>query len=138
MPKVFLSHSTNDRAFVERQLVPLFDGENIDVWYAPDDIHTADEWERRIVQGLETCDWFLVVMSPNAVTSEWVKAEVHWAMENRTHKVVPVMIAPCNPIDLHLKLPRIQYVDFLGSGDEAKEKLLKTWNRSKRQSQKTN
>ena len=62
---VFVSHSSRDRGFVEREIIPLLQRHGVGTWYSKDDIETASEWERTIRQGLETCDWFLVVLSPH-------------------------------------------------------------------------
>src|SRR5580704_3397167 len=126
MPKVFVSHSTKDRVLVEREIISLLNAHGIETWYSKDNIRTADHFERTIRKGLESCDWFLVVMSPNAVDSEWVKDEVHWAVEERPGKLVPVLIGDCKPRDLHIRMGRIQYVDFLHDPD-AGRRLLATW-----------
>ena len=38
MPRVFISHSSLDREFVERELIPLVRDHGIDTWYSRDDI----------------------------------------------------------------------------------------------------
>ena len=101
MPKVFISHSTRDRDFVEREIIALLSAHAIETWYCKDDIRTADEWERTIFKGLEACEWFLLCMSEHAAASEWVKDEVHWAIDERPGKIVPVLIGSCKPRDLH-------------------------------------
>jgi len=52
---------------------------------------------------------------------------VLWALEKRKERVVPVMIETCNPADLHLKLLRIQHVDFRHDRQTAKRRLLQIW-----------
>src|SRR5262245_46867965 len=112
MPKVFISHSTEDRTLVRKQILdPLFRA-GIEIWYSVDSIRTADHWERTILQGLQGCDWFLVVLSPRAAKSEWVKDELHWAMEERQGRVIPVLIEPCDLRQFHIRLPRIQVLNF--------------------------
>jgi hypothetical protein len=120
-----VSHSTLDRAFVEGQIIPSLRRCGVEPWYSESDIRGADAWERSIVAGLESCDWFLVVMSPRSAESEWVKDEVHWALDNRPGRVVPVLIEECDPIRFHLRLRRIQYVDFRGNRAKARAMLAK-------------
>ena len=45
-------------------------------------------------------------------------------MENRQDRIVPVLIEDCDPVDLHLGLSRIQYVDYRRPTQEAVESLL--------------
>jgi hypothetical protein len=124
MPKVFVSHSTHDRRFVESVLIPTLTAHGIESWYSKQDIRGASEWARRIVVGMKECDWFLVVMSHESAESQWVRDEVHWAMDHRWEKIVPVLIDDCDPMDLHLRLRRIQFIDFRQNNERAREQLL--------------
>jgi hypothetical protein len=124
---VFISHSTLDRERVENEIVGLLQSKGIETWYAKDDIVTAEVWERSIREGLKRCEWFLVAVSPNAIKSEWVQREVHWAMERRAGKVVVVLLEPCDPADLHLGLDRIQFADFTEDISEGQRRLLEVW-----------
>jgi hypothetical protein len=55
-PRVFISHSTHDRQFVEDELLPILRQQGVETWYAPTDIQTSDDWERMIIRGLHLCD----------------------------------------------------------------------------------
>ena len=114
--KVFISHATADREFVEQVIIPFLERNGIGIWYSKKDIRTADQWERAIRKGLTVSDWFLVVMSPRSLASEWVQREVHWAMENRLGRLIPVVLESTKADDWHLGLDRIQHVDFRGQG----------------------
>lgn len=127
MAKVFISHSSSDRAFVESSLVPVLQRAGLETWYSQDDIRASQNWERSILKGLESCDWFLVVMSSAAAASPWVKAEVHWALGNRRTQFVPVMIEECNPLDFDLRMPQIQYVDYRRASPSADSFLLQSF-----------
>ena len=127
MSSVFVSHSSLDRDFVEREIITLLRRNGIETWYSRDSIQTAAEWERHIRQGLRTCDWFLVALSPNSVESDWVKSEVDWALVERRGRVIPVMLETCDPTDLHLKLRLIQHIDFSQNIEQAQDRLLALW-----------
>lgn len=101
----------------------------IATWYSADSIQTAAKWQRAIQDGLKSCDWFLVALSPRSVASEWVSAEVHLAMGRRQGYIVPVLIDDCDPTDLHLMLDQIHYVDFRDEArrPEARRRLLAVW-----------
>jgi formylglycine-generating enzyme required for sulfatase activity len=123
MPRVFISHATTDRAFVEREIIPLLERNGLETWYAQTDIPGASEWERSILQGLRSCEHFLVVMSPRSAQSKWVKREVDWAFA-RDRPVVPVMLEACDPDDFHFGLAALQYVDFRGDVSAGRQRLL--------------
>jgi phosphotransferase system HPr (HPr) family protein len=128
--QVFISYSHNDLIFVQTNLVPFLRSARFDPWFAVDSIRGADRWERSVLEGLQSSQWFLVVMSPHATTSEWVRLEVHWASEHREGKIIPIMIADCNPWNVHMKLGNLQYIDFRHELDHARNKLLSTLNRN--------
>src|SRR3954470_20823644 len=62
-PRAFISHATPDWPFIAREILPVLAGSGIDTWHSKEDIQTAERWERSIYEGLNACDWFLVVVS---------------------------------------------------------------------------
>lgn len=127
MPRVFISHSAKDRDQVQRHVISFLREHGIETWYSTDNIKKASDWERQIRAGLEQCDWFLVAVSPHAIDSLWVRTEVHWALEEMTGKVIPVLLEDCDPSKLHLMLRLIQYIDFREDANKAQQELLSTW-----------
>ena len=122
--RVFVSHSTKDRAFVEQEIVSVLENNGIATWYSKVDIQTAVEWERSILQGLQSTEWFLLVMSSTSMSSEWVKDELHWAIDNRPQNLIPVLIDDCDPRQFHIRLARLQHIDFRDKRDEARNRLV--------------
>lgn len=127
MPSVFISHSIINRGFIEAHILPPLREHDIQPWYSPVDIQAMAEWDKQIKAGLQTSDWFLVVMSSASVGSEWVKSETHWAFNNRANRIIPVLIEDCDPIELHLHLPRCQYIDFRYDLAAGRDQLLQCW-----------
>lgn len=124
MPCVFVSHASSDRAFAEGRIIPLLQELGLSTWYSRDDIRAADEWERKLLRGLESCEHFLLIMSPRSASSDWVKAEVQWAIENRwPGRIVPVLLEDCRPESFHLWMGRLQFVDFREPPEVARQKL---------------
>lgn len=123
MEKVFVSHSSEDRQLVEDVVVPSLRDLGLDTWYSTANIRASEQWERSIVRGLERCQWFVVAMTPSASQSPWVRSEVYWAVEHRWGRIVPLLLKDCNPLDFHLRMPELQYIDFRGHDQMAKQKL---------------
>lgn len=124
MPRLFISHSTADRQFIEEELAGLLRALGFDIWYSKDSIETAEQWEQAIRRGLESSKWVVVLLSPRAARSRWVKAEISWAMEERTENLIPLLLEECNPLDFHLQLAQIQYIDFRDNLRWARERLI--------------
>jgi phosphotransferase system HPr-like phosphotransfer protein len=114
--KVFISYSHHDLPFVLQSVVPVVKAAGFSPWFSTDNIRGADRWERAIVTALQTSEWF-VVLSPNAIGSEWVRLEVHWAAEHRVGRIIPVLFQKCNAWDIHMILGPLQYIDFNAPSD---------------------
>lgn len=124
MEQVFISHSSADRPFVESELLPALHRRGFETWYSKHDIPGASQWESEIKGALKASRWFIVVVSPPALCSDWVQAEVHWALENMKGRVIPLLVENCDLTDLHLKLIRLQHVDYRGNRTLARIQLL--------------
>lgn len=124
MPHVFVSHASQDHDVIYPRIVQLLNEHGLTTFYSRDSILGAQEWEKRIREGLEDCAWFLVALSPNSVKSEWVQAEVGWALVNRRGRLIPVLVGDCRPEDCNLRLCQIQYVDLRADHPEARKALI--------------
>jgi hypothetical protein len=124
---VFISHSAEDRDFTETCILPPLKSHSLSTWYAGTSIQPGEDWERSVLAGMKSCRWFLVVLSPDAVRSEWVSDEIHWAFLKRRGQIIPVMYRTCDVCDLHLSLAPLHYVDFRHDLEGAQKRLLTFW-----------
>lgn len=76
-PKIFVSHSTKDTAFATK-LVQDLSAAGAQAWMDVNDLG-AGNFQERIDKALAECEWFLLVLTRNALTSEWVRQEVYAA-----------------------------------------------------------
>lgn len=108
--KVFLSHSTKDKEFVD-YLGEKFQEENFSVWI--NNIEAGEELESAISQGIEASNYVVVVLSPDSVKSEWVKAEWNKALKlekkGKIRRVIPILLRDCN---IPLRLDKKLHIDF--------------------------
>jgi hypothetical protein len=128
VPRVFISHSTKDRTFVEEQILPLLQTHGLRVWYCQDHLLPGKHLDQAIRAALEECEWFLVVVSKNSAASDGVQEEVDWALNHRRKedRIIPICIDDTTPDALKLRFARLLYVDFRDVAD-ARKKLLSTW-----------
>lgn len=126
--EVFLSHSNQDRAFVDG-LANMLRRHSIPVWYSQTDIRGAQQWHDEIGAALQRCDWFLLVLSPQSLVSDWVKSELMYAFRHNRfrERVVQVLYEECDSERLSWRLPEFQMVDFTRSFDEGCVDLLRIW-----------
>jgi hypothetical protein len=72
--KVFLSHSTKDKQFVQTLAAEL-EAEKIEPWLCEVDIELGDNFVARIEEGLCDADLTVLFWSPEAARSAWTRLE---------------------------------------------------------------
>jgi formylglycine-generating enzyme required for sulfatase activity len=109
--QVFISHAHQDTEFAHRLATDLRT-RGRRVWIAPDSIWPGEKWAEAIDRGLDECGVFVLVLTPSAVSSGWVKAETYAAIElTQTGEVqfLPVEVASCKPPPMWRTFQRIQF-----------------------------
>jgi len=72
--KVFISHSSVDKKFVQRLAADL-QREGVDAWLDQWEINPGDRIPERLEEGLLEAEVFALVLSPDSVNSQWVEYE---------------------------------------------------------------
>ena len=78
--KIFISYSRRDQEFVAR-LASDLDAQVAGVWFDKSDIQIGQNWHNEILEGIQTCQAFILVLSPDAAESKYVAEEVNKALE---------------------------------------------------------
>jgi hypothetical protein len=76
--RVFVSHSSKDKAFVRRLVQELGADHSLRFWIDENEIHAGADVQRVITQSLRPTDtdWLLLVISEHSTESSWVNFEV--------------------------------------------------------------
>jgi hypothetical protein len=129
--EVFISHAHANHSFLNR-LCAVLRAHAISHWYSKTHLIGAQQWHDEIGNALGRCDWFLVVLSPAATKSEWVKRELVYALNEAryTGKIIPILLVSCNYNRLSWTLGEFQFVSFANDFDEGCKNLLKVWGRT--------
>jgi hypothetical protein len=114
-PRVFVSYSHADQAFVDKLLRSL-KVLPVSVWVDKLEIRVGDSIIDKVASGLRDADALVIVLSPASVTSRWVAEELNAAfmrmMEGREVRVCPALMERC---ELPLFLAGRKYADFTGN-----------------------
>jgi len=126
--KLFLSHSSRDRAFILR-LVKVLESNGIPYWYSATHIKGAKQWHDEIGKALRQCNWFLVVLTPDSVRSQWVKRELLFALDEARYRgrIIPLLYKSCKYSRLSWTLPSFEIVDFRNTFDSGCVQLFRVW-----------
>jgi len=113
MAKVFISHSSEDKYFVNL-LVALLEFHYIETWCSLTNLHPGTKFPGEIENALKTSDYMLVIVSKNSIKSKWVTKEIA-VFETRKpgSLVVPLLL---DPVDLDEVVPGLsdyQSIDFM-------------------------
>ncbi|HVR97845.1 MAG TPA: toll/interleukin-1 receptor domain-containing protein [Thermoanaerobaculia bacterium] len=125
-PLVFLSHNWRDKSFAKR-LAEDLEKYGARVWFDTEQIRVGESIISKIAEGVQDCNFLVVILSPNSVGSSWVQTELRLAMTQELNlgqvKVLPLLYQDCQmPSFLSDKL----YADFRAEQRyrEALERLL--------------
>jgi hypothetical protein len=127
-PKVFVSHSTQDHAFAEKFAADLRSN-GVDAWYSGWEIKPGDSIRQKIDEGLEGCEFFIIVLSKSSISRPWVQTELDAAtvakLNGKARKIIPIKIEDCG--DLPPTLGSLCWEDFsTASYDLALKRVLES------------
>jgi hypothetical protein len=121
MQKIFISYSRKDIDFA-RKLAGDLEKADYDIWWDITDLRGGDDWVKTLPAAIASSDFFIIILTPNSVESEWVRKEYTQAL-NLRKKIVPIMFEMC---DVPFALNTINYVNFMsGEYEDQFENLLK-------------
>lgn len=124
MGETFLSYSRHDQEFANRLTQSLKD-HGIQVWVDTQEIQGGDAWRAAISRAIAECDAFLVILSPQSVTSKNVVKEVSIA-ESRDRHIIPIMYQQVEiPAAMEYQLAELQRIDFSVGFEASLDRLLK-------------
>jgi len=96
--RVFISHSSTDNEFAQR-LAKDLRAAGFDIWFDGDQIHVGDTIIDMIAKGVAKCDYMIIILSPEAVESAWVRSELlmflNEELERNKTVVLPVLFRKC-------------------------------------------
>lgn len=124
MSSIFLCHSHKDKPFA-RKLSEKVKANGIRVWIDEAEMLPGDSLISKIESAIEEFAYLGVILSPNSVSSEWVRIEVNLALtmeiKGKRVKVLPLLYQKCNiPGFLGDKV----YADFTEDFEVGFESLL--------------
>jgi hypothetical protein len=124
MPTIFLSHTSIDKPFVERLAVDL-SRVGVKAWFDKWEIKVGDSLTWKIESGIKESEYLAIILSPEALASEWVKIELTSALIKQIQLkkifVLPILYRNC---DVPLFLADKRYANFTQDYDYGLRELL--------------
>ena len=101
---IFISYSRRDQEFVTRLAADL-DRQVAGVWFDQSTIRAGQKWHDEIMEGIRECKAFVLVLSPDAMQSKYVREEVETALA-LGKPIFPVIYRPARWTDEFAQLVR--------------------------------
>ena len=109
MPKVFLSYSSQDEAFV-RKLYDRLTRDGVDCFFDRESLEAGSSWVEKLEQEIKASDWLILVVTPDYLNSPWTKKERNAAMAI-SHVGKPIIPLRRQDCDMPLFLQDLQPLD---------------------------
>ena len=126
MAQIFTSYSRRDTETVDT-IVGKMTQAGIHVWLDRADIKAGNTWRVQIVQAIDTCAAFVLMLSPNSAASDNVRREIDLTQDSgRT--IFAVKLEPVKlPAEIRYQLAGLQFIDVKMVGfDKAVSQLIET------------
>ncbi len=123
--QVFISYASEDKELAKK-LSRLLENVGLGVWLEESHIMPGDNWAEKISQALKESQAMVVLVSPAAVKSEWVRREIEFALGAKEYsgRLLPVFVGPRERIPQD-RLPWIlRRLEGIELTDQAEEKGL--------------
>ena len=124
-PYIFVSYAHKDSALVFPELVAL-KAKGYRIWY-DEGIDPGNEWPEAIANALVGCAYFVVYITPNAVTSRNVRNEINFGLNKGLPFLAIHLVETQLPAGLELRMGDIQAImRFKMTAESYERKLEKT------------
>ncbi len=102
--KVFISHSgsSKDEALADKVVCSLEEA-GLDVWYDRREVQPGSNWADEIGQGLTESDAMVVLVTPGALDSEFIRRDIDYALGEKRFKrrLIPVLVGDSEDLPSH-------------------------------------
>ena len=122
--KVFISHAYTDEPFV-RKVAARLEKVGLEVWDATREILPGDNWAAKVARALEESEAMVVLLTPDALRSNWVSWEIQYALGEQSYRNRLISVIVGDPEELPKEdipwiLRRLQMID-MSEYDEEEE-----------------
>lgn len=124
---VFISHANKDKAEYVDLLTMAVKRLGINVFYDTEEISWGDNWKQVILNGTESSEFALIVISSNFFGREWTERELHEFLTQQNEsgqKIVLPLLYNITLDDLRFHYPELGDIQCISSDRFTKEEIV--------------
>lgn len=126
MGHIFVSYSRRDQEIVDR-FVGMMESAGMSVWIDRQKIQAGRLWRTQIVQAIDTCDGFVLMLSTNSAASDNVRREIDLALDSGRNIFIMLLEQVKLTADMRYQLIGLQHIDVKLLGlSKAVKQLIET------------
>ena len=117
---VFISHASKDKLDYVEQLKNALDKLNIKIFYDKDSIKWGDKWKQRILEGVASSEFAIIVISENFFGREWTEKELDELLNRENdsgQKIILPLLHKITVKQLEDKYPDVADIQAISSSD---------------------
>src|SRR5262245_56241671 len=118
MGKIFISYSRRDVEMVDR-IVGKMENTGMSIWIDREAIKAGNLWRTQIVEAIDTCDAFVLILSSSSAASDNVRKEIDLAQDSGRKIFIVKLDEVKIPAKIRYQLAGLQPVDFHMLGFDA-------------------
>lgn len=121
---IFLSYSRGT-PYIAESIKILLESKEYEVWLDLDGIPGGEKWERKIHRAIETAFVTVVVITKQALSSEWIKKEIEISKANNID-IIPLVMERLDTTSAleNLQISQYQAINFVLQRKEQSEQQL--------------
>ncbi len=121
--RVFLSHASQDAEHAQR-IAEHLERSGLQAFLSERDLLPGDNWGKKVGDALETSDAMVVLLSPDAARSSWVRREIEYALQSRSYeqRLIPVMVRHTEDVPWILR--KLRWVDMEDDDERGLEEIV--------------
>lgn len=124
MSQIFISYSRRDVEIVDK-IVAALEQAGMSVWIDREDIRAGNSWRVQIVEAIDTCDAFVLMLSGNSAISTNVHKEVILSQDSARTLFITMLEPTKPPAEIRYQLAGLQFIDFQALGfDKSTAQLI--------------
>lgn len=124
--EVFISHASKDKLDYVEQLKTTLDKLNINIFYDKDSIKWGDNWKQRILDGVASSEFAIIVISENFFGREWTEKELHELLNRQNdsgQKIILPLLHNISIRQLEDKYPKVADIHAISTADHSFDEI---------------